>query len=252
MTSTVHGHLVNCLSRLSTFSRLQSLHEISGPPARLVRDTPSAQALRRQLSRLAAMDEGPGAAPPPILLTGEVGTGKGVVAREIHAEATAAMPGLSEVAEGGTVFLDEVEALPLALQGRLLEALTEQSVRRLGAGAATPYDARVIVATHVDLGEAVGRGIFRADLLDRFRLAQLTLRPLRERPDDIVPLARYFVGQLTRRQASPPRLTADAEEQLRRYRWPGNVRELSEVIARAAGRGEHEEIGTEALGLPPP
>lgn len=90
------------------------------------------------------------------------------------------MPGLFEVAEGGTVFLDEVEALPLDLQGRLLAALVERSVRRLGAAETRPHDVRVIAATHADLGECVRRGTFRADLLDRFRLATLTLSPLRE------------------------------------------------------------------------
>ncbi len=280
----VHAHLVDCLSCLSTFARLQSLHENAEPRPRLVRDSPSARALHAQVSRLAAMDDGRGPA-PPVLVAGETGTGKGVVAREIHAlsrrasrpfvevgcaatpaswlelelfgheprafpEATVAMPGLFEVAEGGTLFLDEVEALPLDLQGRLLAAIEDRSVRRLGAAAATSHDVRVIVATHVDLGDAVRRGAFRADLLDRFRLSMVTLPPLRERPDDIVPLARYFVGQFARSPGGAPRLTLDAEDRLRRYRWPGNVRELSDVIERAAQRREGEDISAEELGLP--
>jgi len=229
------------------------------------------------------MDEGRGA--PPVLVAGEIGTGKGLVAREIHAlsrraprpfveigcaatpaswlelelfgyergafpEATIATPGLFEVAEGGTLFLDEIEALPLDLQGRLLAAIEHRSVRRLGTAAATSQDVRVIVATHVDLSDAVRRGTFRADLLDRFQLAMLTLPPLRERTDDIVPLARYFVGQFARSHGGAPRLSIDAEERLRRYRWPGNVRELSIVIERAARRSEREEISAEELDLP--
>jgi DNA-binding NtrC family response regulator len=279
----VRDHLVDCLSCLNTFARLQSLHENSEARPRLVGDSPAVLALRAELSRLASMDEGRGA--PPVLVAGEIGTGKGVVAREIHAlsrrasepfveircagtpaswlelelfgyergafpEATIATPGLFEVAEGGTLFLDEIDALPLDLQDRLLAAIEHRSVRRLGAAAATLQDVRVIVTTHIDLGDAVRRGTFRADLLDRFRFAVLTLPPLRERPDDIVPLARYFVGQFTRSHGRARRLSIDAEERLQRYRWPGNVRELSIVIERAARRREREEIGAEELDLP--
>jgi DNA-binding NtrC family response regulator len=279
----VQDHLVDCLSCLNTFTRLQSLHENSEARPRLVGDSPSVRALHAELSRLASMDEGRGA--PPVLVAGEIGTGKGLVAREIHAlsrraprpfveigcaatpaswlelelfgyergafpEATIATPGLFEVAEGGTLFLDEIEALPLDLQGRLLAAIEHRSVRRLGTAAATSQDVRVIVATHVDLSDAVRRGTFRADLLDRFQLAMLTLPPLRERTDDIVPLARYFVGQFARSHGGAPRLSIDAEERLRRYRWPGNVRELSIVIERAARRSEREEISAEELDLP--
>jgi DNA-binding NtrC family response regulator len=283
--AAVHAHLVDCLSCLNTFARLQSLHENSEPRPRLVRDSPSARAVYMQLCRLAALDEERGTPPPPVLVAGEIGTGKGLVAREIHAlshrafqpfleigcaatpgswlelelfgyergafpEATVATPGLFEVAEGGTLFLDEIEALPLDLQDRLLAAIKDRSVRRLGAGHAMSHDVRVIVATHVDLVNAVRLGTFRADLLDRFRPSMLTLPPLRERPDDIVPLARYFVGQFARSHGRAPRLTTDAEERLRRYRWPGNVRELSVVIERAARQREREEIGVDELGLP--
>jgi DNA-binding NtrC family response regulator len=281
----VHAHLVDCLPCLNTFARLQSLSEISGPRPRLAVNSPAAQVRHAQVSRLASMDERPGAAPPPVLVAGEIGTGKGVVAHEIHMlsrrasrpfveigcaatpaswlefelfgyepgafpEALVATPGLFEVAEGGTLFLDEIESLPLDLQDRLLAAIDHRSVRRLGASAAISHDVRVIVATHVDLDDAVRRGAFRADLLDRLRLSTLTLPPLRERPDDIVPLARYFAGLAARSHGETPRLTADAEEELRRYTWPGNVRELSLIIERAARRREGGEIGVEELGLP--
>ena len=279
----VQGHLVGCLTCMNTFARLQSLHEDSGVRPRLVVNSPYARVLHAELSRLASMDEGWGA--PPVLVTGEIGTGKGVVAREIHAlsrrasrpfleigcaatpaswlelelfghergafpEATIATPGLFEVAEGGTLFLDHIEALPLDLQGRLLAAIEHRSVRRLGAANTTLQNVRVIVATHVDLGAAVRRGTFHADLFDRLRLWAVTLPPLRERPDDIVPLARYFVGQFAQSHGGASRLSIDAEERLRRYRWPGNIRELSIVIERAARRGEREEIGAEELDLP--
>jgi DNA-binding NtrC family response regulator len=94
------------------------------------------------------------------------------------------------------------------------------------------------------------RSTFRADLLDRFARSTLTLLPLRERPDDILPLARHFAARLAQRQGEARRLTTDAEAQLRRYRWPGNVRDLSAVIERAVMRRGREEIGAEELGLP--
>jgi DNA-binding NtrC family response regulator len=123
-------------------------------------------------------------------------------------------------------------------------------VRRLGSVEARRLDVRVVVATHADLVATVRRGAFRADLLDRFTRATLTLLPLRERPDDIVPLARHFAAKLAQRRGEASRLTSDAEERLQRYRWPGNVRELSAVIERALTRHGREPIGADQLGLP--
>lgn len=235
------------------------------------------------MSRLARMDDEPGVA-PPVLITGDVGTGKGVVAREVHAGSRRASrafvevecaaipasrlepelfgregkaldtpdgsPGLFEAADGGVLFLDDVDALSLDLQGKLLAVLETRTVRRLGGAEARRVDVRVIVATHADLAAAARRGTFRPDLLDRFARSTVTLLPLRERPDDILPLARYFAGQLGQRHGAALRLTTDAEDQLRCYPWPGNVRELSDVIERAARRRDREEIGAEELGLP--
>src|SRR5262245_16254985 len=280
----VGAHIKDCLSCLNTFSRLQGLHESSEPRPRLILDSPSTRRLRQEMAHLAQMDDGPGAA-PPVLVAGEHGTGKGVVAWEIHALSRrashafievdcaaipalrlglelfgyergmspvipGAAPGLFEAADGGTLFLDDVDALSLELQDMLLAAIESRSVRRLGGVAPRSLDVRIIAATHADLGDAVRRGVFRADLLDRFARSTLTLLPLRERPDDILPLARHFAAKLAQRQGEVRRLTSDAEEQLRRYRWPGNVRELSAVIERAVMRRGREEIGAEELGLP--
>jgi DNA-binding NtrC family response regulator len=280
----VSAHVMDCLSCLNTFSRLQSLHESSEPRPRLILDSPSTRRLRLEMTRLARMDDEPGAA-PPVLVAGESGTGKGVVAWEIHGlsrrasrafveidcaavpafrlelelfgyergmspDVAGAAPGLFEAAGGGTVFLHDVDALSLDLQDKLLAAIDSRSVRRLGGAAARSLDVRVIAATHADLADAVRRGTFRADLLDRFARSTLTLLPLRERPDDILPLARHFAARLTQRRGEVRRLTSDAEEQLRRYPWPGNVRELSAVIERAVMRRGREEIGAEELGLP--
>jgi DNA-binding NtrC family response regulator len=280
----VGAHVKGCLSCLNTFSRLQGLHESSEPRARLVADSPSTRRLRQEMARLAQMDDGPDAA-PPVLVAGESGTGKGIVAWEIHAlsrrashafieidcaaipafrlelelfgyergmspDAADAAPGLFEAADGGTLFLDDIDALSLELQGKLVAVIERGSVRRLGGASARSLDVRVIAATHADLADAVRRGVFRADLLDRFAPSTLTLLPLRERPDDILPLARYFAARLTHRQGEARRLTSDAEERLRGYPWPGNVRELSAVIERAVMRRGREEIGVEELGLP--
>ena len=280
----VGAHVKDCLSCLSTFSRLQGLHESSEPRPRLIVDSIPARRLREEMTRLARMEDERGVV-PPVLVTGESGTGKGLVAWEIHVlshraarafvevnctagpafrlelelfgyergtapDVTGAAPGLFEAADGGTLFLDDVDALSLDLQGKLLAAIASKSVRRLGGGAARSLDVRVIAATHADLADAVRRGSFRADLLDRFARSTLTLLPLRERPDDILPLARHFAARLAQRHGEARRLTSDAEEQLRRYRWPGNVRELSDVISRAVTRRGREEIGAEELGLP--
>jgi DNA-binding NtrC family response regulator len=144
-------------------------------------------------------------------------------------------------AAGGTLFLDEVDALSPRLQ-----------VAVLGLIDAPARDARVVAATHVDLDDLARGRAFSADLLARFAVSTLTLPPLRERPDDIVPLARHFADRLARRHGGVLRLTRGAEARLRDYRWPGNVRELVDVIERAARRRERDEIGVEALQLPTP
>jgi DNA-binding NtrC family response regulator len=148
------------------------------------------------------------------------------------------------------LFLHDIDALSLELQGKVLAAIDSGLVRRLGGGDARPLDVRVIAVTHADLGDLVRRGTFRADLLDRFARSTLVLLPLRERPDDILPLARVFTARLAERHGEVRRLTRDAENQLRCYRWPGNIRELSAVIERAVMRRSREEIGVEELGLP--
>ena len=211
-----------------------------------------------------------------LLLSGETGTGKELLARAIHyngprrdapfvdvncaaipetlieselfghekgafTDATTTKPGLFEVASGGTLFLDEIGHLPLQLQGKLLRALEERSIRRVGGTRTIAVDVRIIAATHVDLAVAVNRGEFRQDLYYRLNVVPLSLPPLRERRDDIVPLARAFLARFAREYGVPqPRLTPASERALAAHPWSGNVRELRNVIERAVllHRGE--------------
>jgi two-component system response regulator HydG len=203
-----------------------------------------------------------------VLITGETGTGKELLARAIHYQgprregpfvdlncavipeqlleselcghekgaftgATSAKPGLFEVASGGTLFLDEIGHLALQLQGKLLRALEERTIRRVGGQRTIPVDVRVIAATHVNLEQAVHDGRFRADLFHRLNVIPLELPPLRHRSEDIVPLARRFLDKLGRDYAmETPVLTVDAERALRSHDWPGNVRELRNAMER--------------------
>ncbi|MFT4067107.1 propionate catabolism operon regulatory protein PrpR [Paraburkholderia sp.] len=209
-----------------------------------------------------------------VLLTGESGTGKELVAQGIHnasrrrgnpfvAFNCAALPeglieselfgheegaftgarrggkpGLFEIAHTGTIFLDEIGEMPPALQSRLLRVLQEREVMKLGAGRATPVDVRVIAATHRDLHALVEQGAFRADLYFRLNLLQIKLPPLRERRDDIAPLARHLLGrgalQYGLSAAALERVLAFLAPLFANYAWPGNVRELENLLARAA------------------
>ncbi|HEX6536797.1 MAG TPA: sigma-54 dependent transcriptional regulator [Gemmatimonadaceae bacterium] len=204
-----------------------------------------------------------------VLIQGETGTGKELLARAIHyngprreapfvdvncaaipdtlleselfghekgafTDATAAKPGLFEVANGGTLFLDEIGHLPLPLQGKLLRALEERTIRRVGGTKNIPVDVRVIAATHVDLGEAARRGEFREDLYFRLDVVPLRIPPLRDRREDVIPLARHFLARFAAEYGLPePRLTAGAERELAARAWPGNVRELRNAVERA-------------------
>lgn len=200
-----------------------------------------------------------------VLVIGETGTGKELIARHIHAEsgrkgpfvavncgafseslidaelfghesgaftgASQARSGWFEAANGGTLFLDEIGDLPMALQVKLLRVLQERQVVRLGSRKAIALDVRLVAATNIDLGRAVEAQHFRADLYYRLSVASVRLPPLRERPADIVPLARHFISVYrSRLHLEEVRLTEDAQRALLNYSWPGNIRELENVI----------------------
>jgi two-component system, NtrC family, response regulator AtoC len=238
------------------------------PTDRLVGDAPALQALRAQIHHLAAFDTVGSALIPTLLLQGETGTGKGLVARVIHesgpraqgpfidvncaaipetllevelfgfeagtfTDARRAKAGLLESATHGTLFLDEIDALPLPLQAKLLSALEEKRVRRLGAVAERQLDVKLIAATPTDLSASIAEGRFRPDLYRRLAVVVLEIPPLRERGEDIVLLAQHFLRQYAEAHGLvPKRLTREAEAWPRQYAWPGNVRELSHLLER--------------------
>jgi DNA-binding NtrC family response regulator len=204
-----------------------------------------------------------------VLLLGETGTGKEVVARAIHrwsprrsmpfvAVNCAALPepllenelfghekgaftgavkrepGKIEVAEGGTVFLDEIGDMPLLLQSRLLRVLQDQSFYRVGGTQSVHTNVRFIAATNKDIRRAIQEGTFRDDLYYRLAVITLTLPPLRERKDDIPALAQHFLKRAVRLGIHQPCVLSDhALQALQQYQWPGNIRELENVLTRA-------------------
>ncbi|MCY1337772.1 Regulatory protein AtoC [compost metagenome] len=218
--------------------------------------------------RLLAMAQRVAQTRAPILITGETGTGKELMARYIHrfsadagapfiavncaaipeqmlesilfghergafTGAVSTQPGKFELANGGTLLLDEIGELPLGLQAKLLRVLQEQRVERLGGRKEIALDVRIIAATNRDLQAEVGAGRFRADLMFRLDVLPLHISPLRERKDDILPLARRFIRQYAPQEKHDNLLTAEASHALLAHDWPGNVRELENTVQRA-------------------
>ncbi len=236
----------------------------------------SNQGLRGQIARVAHSSLS-------VLLIGETGVGKEVFARLLHERspradkkmlrlncaaltetlleselfgfekgaftgADRAKPGLLETATGGTVLLDEVGEMPLSTQVKLLRVLEEREVQRIGALEPRPIDVRFLAATNRDLEAAVAAGRFRQDLLFRINAVTLRIPPLRERKDEIEPLARHFAARAAEGLGnSTPVITERALEALRCYAWPGNVRELRNVMERAVVLAEGASIDTEHL-----
>ena len=218
-----------------------------------------------------------------VLITGESGTGKELVARAIHAHSPRALgplvtvnctllkaefleselfghergaftdareprKGLLEVADGGTVFLDEIGEMDLRLQAKLLRVLEERSFRRLGGNREIQVDIRVLAATNKDLAAEVRAGRFRDDLYFRLQVIPLHIPPLRERREDILPLARHFLGLYTREFGKAIcDFTPEAQAILQGYPWPGNVRELRNLMERIALLERCDVVGPENL-----
>src|SRR6185436_9392383 len=142
--------------------------------------------------------------------------------------------GKFELAATGTVFLDEIGELPLAVQGKLLRAIEEKCIDRIGGRAPVPVDLRVVAATNKDLKTAVDKGEFRGDLFFRLAVFPLEIPPLRDRKDDIILLARHFAAEIGRElRGREAELDPEAIAAIRKHHWPGNVRELENAIERA-------------------
>jgi DNA-binding NtrC family response regulator len=252
--------------------------ELAGEFRGLIGDSPALRETVRVIRRAAPTEA-------TVLITGESGTGKELVARALHDESRrragpfvalncSALPGelverelfghvrgaftgadrdaegLFEAADGGTLFLDEVGDLAPAAQAKLLRALEERQVTRLGSTKPIRVDVRVVAATNRPLEAMAASGAFRDDLLYRLRVIPLHLAPLRERREDVVPIALHFLAHFAERYGRPARGFADgARRRLLSYDWPGNVRELRNAVERAVVMAEADEIG--AGDLPP-
>jgi transcriptional regulator with PAS, ATPase and Fis domain/tetratricopeptide (TPR) repeat protein len=252
----------------------------------LLGESPAIAAVRQQVARVLRSASGAARRRPPILILGETGTGKGLLAAAIHRAADrggspfvdvncAAIPealleaelfgfergaftdarqakvGLFQAAAGGSIFLDEVGLLPQALQSKLLKVIEERSVRRLGSTRSEALDVSVIAATSEDLAAAVRDGRFRADLYHRLAVVTLELPPLRARSGDVLLLAEHFLGRICEDYGLPAAtLTPDARAALLAHSWPGNVRELANVLERAALLADGPSLSARQLGLP--
>jgi transcriptional regulator with PAS, ATPase and Fis domain len=156
------------------------------------------------------------------------------------------------VAGGGTLFLDEIGDMPLGLQVKILRALQERVVTRVGDAKAEPVDIRVVAASNRVLADEIAAGRFREDLYYRLDVVSIPLPPLRERGDDVVVIARWFLARFAREMGSGAKsFSPAAVAALRRHAWPGNVRELENRVRKAVVLAEHAVVGPEDLGLGP-
>ncbi|MDB4989977.1 MAG: Sigma-54 dependent transcriptional regulator, partial [Myxococcaceae bacterium] len=239
-----------------------SAHQLSSRAKALVFEDPKSVAVLERLHQLAPSDA-------TVLITGETGTGKEIIARHIHAESSRARErfvtvncgaitpslveselfghekgaftgalstkvGWFEAAHKGTLFLDEIGDMPLHVQVKLLRVLQEGEVVRVGSREPIPIDVRLIAATNVDLAEAVAAGRFRGDLFFRLNVGTVLLPPLRERPRDILPLAHWFLDLYAQRlSAGDVELSTAAADRMLAHQWPGNIRELENVMHQA-------------------
>jgi DNA-binding NtrC family response regulator len=244
---------------------------------RFIARSPAMRALVLQIQRFAAADAN-------VLISGETGTGKNAVARELHVrgarrrqpfvtidcaalpstlidselfghergaftDAVAARAGRFEMAAAGTVYLDGVNELPVEAQGKLLRIVEEKRVERLGGQVSLPMAARIVASSDAAIEDAVRDGRFRGDLFHRLRVLPLRIPPLREHPEDILPLAAYFLARTAAERREPvPQLSPQAAAALQHYAWPGNVRELRHALDRALQETRTSTI--ELLHLP--
>ena len=287
----VLADLKRTLDRLVNDSRLQrqiAYHHSreSGALIDLIGECPEMTDLKSRIKLVVQMQPSEGSPPPSILITGETGTGKELVARACHYDSPrrdgpfievncAAIPhslleselfghergaftdarerktGLIEAADGGTLFLDEIGEADLAIQAKLLKVLEDQRIRRLGSVQDRRVDVRIIAATNQLLEQRVRDGLFRADLFYRLRVVHFAVPPLRGRENDIELLAGKFLEQFGRRYGKPAlSFTQNARDALNAYDWPGNVRELRNLIEQTVILAQDNLIDVAGLSMP--
>ncbi len=250
----------------------QSRNEVT----EILGESPAIASVRDEIRKVAEADT-------PVLVVGETGTGKELVADSIHrcsarsraplvrvncsafsetlleselfghekgafTDAKEARAGFFEMAEGGTLFLDEISEMKAGLQAKLLRIVEGQPFRRVGGQREIRVNVRIIAATNRDLKALIRTGDFRQDLYFRINAFRIVVPPLRNRGDDVVALARFFLRRSSQAlRKGPVELMSDAEDLLKRYDWPGNVRELRNVMERAAILCDTDEVGVEHL-----
>jgi two-component system nitrogen regulation response regulator NtrX len=270
--------LKNALEQATLQRENARLRELVGDGPRMIGNSPAFQRAVDQASRVARSDA-------RVLLSGESGTGKELIAAHLHhlspfalgpfikvncaaipvdlleselfghekgafTGATSSRCGKFELADGGSIFLDEVGDLHETSQAKLLRVLQEGEFQRVGGGETLRVHVRVISATNQDLGALVEQKKFREDLYYRLRVVPIHVPPLRERPEDIRPLAEYFLEDFCRRNNfKPKRIKDDVWAILEGYRWPGNVRELRNIVERMAILASSEGITKESVPL---
>lgn len=275
-------HAASALSTTQQYGRLHQTHqrviEEAASNIRMIGDCPAMDQLRQTIDRVAPTDLA-------VLILGENGTGKEVVSQQIHYQSRrrdepfiavncAAIPdtlleselfghekgaftdaheprqGKFELASGGTLFLDEIGDMSLGGQAKLLRVLEEKVVVRVGGSETIHTDVRILAATNQDLAELVRDKKFREDLFYRLNVVSLELPPLRERGDDILLLAEFFLQDFSQRAGrQPPKLTAAAQKRLRLHRWPGNVRELRNLVEGLAYLTSGNQIDSQDLNF---
>ncbi len=275
------GRLLIIIERALETVRLRESHRALSErlfpgAASIIGEHQSIREIKRILPRIAKSET-------TVLITGESGTGKEVIARNIHAMSgrskapflavnSASLPenlfeselfghekgaftgahrreiGLFEAAQGGTLFLDEIAEVKPEIQAKLLRALQEGEIRRVGGKENIRVDVRIVAATNRDLEEAVKEGKFRADLFYRLNILKLSVPPLRDRLSDIPALAHHFLAKHGEKGVPPVReISREAMRLMLRYPWPGNIRELSSAIERAVVLAEDGTIGPAEL-----
>jgi two-component system response regulator PilR (NtrC family) len=259
-------------------SSSQQVASSSESAYQIIGETPVVIELRRSISKFARSQA-------PVFIEGQSGTGKELVARQIHLQgsreqspfiavncgaipaelmeseffghlkgsftgASSDNPGLFRAAHGGTLFLDEIADLPLSMQVKLLRVIQEKTVRAVGSQTEEPVNVRIISASHKNLDTMVKEGIFRQDLYYRINVIGVRVPPLRERADDIAALIDYIIKKQDLDTSTQASLSVEALQALKEYSFPGNIRELENILERATALCEDNQIQTDDLQLP--